>query len=100
MASTPVRVTDELLERLDARADGRGRAEMVQEAIERYLNPQPGQGINCLIELSKSQIACMDQLADRSRLTRKQWIEKVLGAKLRHEFVFERQAQLADLSHG
>jgi hypothetical protein len=42
----------------------------------------------------------MDQLADRSRLTRKQWIEKVLGAKLRHEFVFERQAQLADLSHG
>jgi predicted transcriptional regulator len=99
MASTPVRVTDDLLDRLDARADGRSRAEVVAEAIERYLDPRPGQGIDCLIELSKTQIACMDQLAERSRLTRKQWIERVLGAKLRHEFVFERQAQLADLAH-
>lgn len=98
----PIRIQDELLEKIDAKAESTGvaRADLIRQALEASLAPrETPQGIDCLIELSKSQIECMDQLAERAGLDRKRYLQRIIGERLRREFVDDRNRLLQDISH-
>jgi hypothetical protein len=87
---TSIRLTTELLEAIDAR-EGSNRQEKIVALIERGLRVP--EGLETLI-LSTSQIASLDQTAQRWGLTRIEAMQRILKERILREFTEERQRQL------
>ena len=93
---TSVRLSDELLANLEAKAEAEGctRNELIAKLIDFGLENFGTQRL----ELSVSQIACMDQLAERKGVTRIELMRRWLSERLRREFTDDRNAKLQDVS--
>ncbi|HMF62079.1 MAG TPA: hypothetical protein VK595_16985 [Vicinamibacterales bacterium] len=91
MAQVKLTLSDEAAELLRVRAEQRGipPSELVTKMLSGDVPAETP-----LIELTKSQIASMDQTAERAGLTRKAWIEKALKERIAREYVQERQKQV------
>lgn len=89
-------IAPDLLERLDVKAQqtGETRNVLIVRLIEAALNMD---GLKRL-ELSTSEIACLDQLAERRGVTRVELMRTWLSQRLRREFVDARNAKLQDLA--
>jgi Arc/MetJ-type ribon-helix-helix transcriptional regulator len=87
--SITVRLDDELLADVDAREGS--RSDVVKAALERGLKVP--EGLETLI-LSTSQIASLDQTAQRWGLTRIEAMQRILKERILREFTEERQRQL------
>jgi predicted transcriptional regulator len=87
-----VRLDDGLIERLDARAAEQGinRTELVTRLLEHGLKTD---GVQTVL-LSTSEIACLDQLAERAGCTRSELSRRYLGQRLRREFTDDRHRLL------
>jgi predicted transcriptional regulator len=89
-----VRLDDELLERLDARAEqtNTSRNELIARLLDVGLKAD---GLDTVI-LSTSEIQCLDQLAARADTTRAALSSRYLRERLRREFVDDRNRLLQD----
>jgi hypothetical protein len=92
MNTVTVRLEDGLLERIDER-EGSSRQEKIVALIGHALDAPPG--LKPLM-LSRSQIASLDQTAERWGVTRLEAIERILTERIRRELTEERQRQLND----
>jgi hypothetical protein len=90
MNSVTIRVDDETLAAIDTR-EGSSRQEKILSLVERGLKVP--EGLETLI-LSTSQIASLDQTAQRWGLTRIEAMQRILKERILREFTEERQRQL------
>lgn len=88
------RLEDDLIARLGARSEDEGisRNELVARYLEHGLKTA---GLDTVI-LSTSEIACLDQLAERAGTTRAALSSRYLRERLRREFTDERHRLLQD----
>lgn len=93
MAQVTLRLDDELLAKVDTQ-EGSSRQEKVLAALERGVSIPDG--LEALM-LSKAQITCLDQLADRAGLSRIELLARYVGERLNREFVEDRQRQMGNL---
>lgn len=92
---TSVRLSRELLDQLSekAEADGVSRSDLIARLIAVGLRAD---GLGTVV-LSTSEIACLDQLAERAGTTRVDLSVRYLRERLRREFVDDRNSLLQDL---
>jgi hypothetical protein len=90
MAQISLKLPDGLLERIGER-EGMTRTEIVIELLGRGLQLAPGLEV---LLLSTSQIASLDQTAERWGMTRVEAVQRILKERIRREWVDERNRQL------
>lgn len=91
---TSVRLPQDLLDQLTAKAeaDGVSRGELIARLIAVGFRAD---GLDTVI-LSTSEIACLDQLAERADTTRVDLSVRYIRERLRREFVADRNRLLQD----
>jgi hypothetical protein len=90
MNSVTIRVDDETLAAIDAR-EGSSRQEKISSLVEQGLTIREGLET---VMLSTSQIASLDQTAQRWGLSRIEAMQRILKERVLREFTEERQRQL------
>jgi hypothetical protein len=90
MNSVTIRVDDETLAAIDAR-EGSSRQEKISGLVEQGLTIREGLET---VMLSTSQIASLDQTAQRWGLSRIEAMQRILKERVLREFTEERQRQL------
>jgi predicted transcriptional regulator len=95
-----LRVSDELMAAIESEAKVRevSKTETAVKLISDRLGPEVPEQVQGMevLRLSTSQIACMDQLAERAEVTRIELMRRWLSERLNREFVDNRNRLLQD----
>jgi hypothetical protein len=99
-----LRIEDDLMAAVESFAAARSKAEgrevkkseAAVEILGRHLGPAVPAAVDGtpVLRLSTSELVCMDQLAERSGVSRVELMRRFLSERLRLEFVNERNGKL------